>query len=405
MYCPKCGKQLPDNSQFCSGCGANLSSHAVPSDSVLEMVSPTGTSARFGKMAWKIWSPILAVLLATAIVLVSIFAGRTVQVADGDVIRMKGKLSTVSEVEIWKEPEKYKWQFQYDLKSKSIDVTETKLVACSGWGGPETYDSSPTIADAFASQISVKKHPEVFLLVEKGTFPTDIVFAMNDLIRTGKFETLHLHGRWNDSELLGYDEKGPDTVVDETFHFYVNEKHQLVKYTEKHKENPSYAHMGRFTYNQKTTRYQYDEKGRLIQIDTTCIYSNPNDTYDCKYVLSYGNHGLNSIAFYDDGAEETLTNDNTRIIWETSPNEKSAYNDVRYEMWWGQGQTYHKKKYSFQNDHLKEVSTSYQNGEQQSKTWFTYDSEGRITKVWSDELSNYIGNSLNTEFMYTTINL
>ena len=403
MYCPKCGKQLPDNSQFCSGCGANLSSHAVPSDSVLEMVSPTGTSARFGKMAWKIWSPILAVLLATAIVLVSIFAGRTVQVADGDVIRMKGKLSTVSEVEIWKEPDKYKWQFQYDLKSKSIDVTETKLVACSGWGGPETYDSSPTIADAFASQISVKKHPEVFLLVEKGTFPTDIVFAMNDLIRTGKFETLHLHGRWNDSELLGYDEKGPDTVVDETFHFYVNEKHQLVKYTEDYYEK-IFDDIFDPSISRKTTKYQYDEKGRLIKVDT--VSDDGYDyVYDCKYVLSYDDYGVTSVSFYDEGAEKKLTNDNTRIIWKTSPNEKSAYNDVTYEQWWTGTMTNYKKKYSFQNDQLKEVSTCYQDGGQMSKTWFTYDSEGRITKVWSDRLTDIIGNTWTTEYKYTTINL
>ena len=26
MFCPKCGTQLPDNAEFCSGCGANLSS-------------------------------------------------------------------------------------------------------------------------------------------------------------------------------------------------------------------------------------------------------------------------------------------------------------------------------------------------------------------------------------------
>ena len=24
MFCPKCGKQLPDSSKFCTGCGAQL---------------------------------------------------------------------------------------------------------------------------------------------------------------------------------------------------------------------------------------------------------------------------------------------------------------------------------------------------------------------------------------------
>ena len=26
MYCPKCGKELPDNAKFCSGCGSQIQS-------------------------------------------------------------------------------------------------------------------------------------------------------------------------------------------------------------------------------------------------------------------------------------------------------------------------------------------------------------------------------------------
>lgn len=29
MYCPKCGKQVPDNAAFCSECGANLKNDAT----------------------------------------------------------------------------------------------------------------------------------------------------------------------------------------------------------------------------------------------------------------------------------------------------------------------------------------------------------------------------------------
>ena len=30
MYCPKCGKQLPDNSRFCPGCGASFNPTSQP---------------------------------------------------------------------------------------------------------------------------------------------------------------------------------------------------------------------------------------------------------------------------------------------------------------------------------------------------------------------------------------
>lgn len=30
MYCPKCGKQLPDNSRFCPGCGASVNPTSQP---------------------------------------------------------------------------------------------------------------------------------------------------------------------------------------------------------------------------------------------------------------------------------------------------------------------------------------------------------------------------------------
>lgn len=49
MFCPKCGKQLPENASFCSGCGAKLAQKAAPAVSA----SPTPAAAS-GAAALKI---------------------------------------------------------------------------------------------------------------------------------------------------------------------------------------------------------------------------------------------------------------------------------------------------------------------------------------------------------------
>ena len=47
MFCSKCGKELPDNSRFCTGCGAKVNTDPVqvPPDSLKQEPKPDNTNA------------------------------------------------------------------------------------------------------------------------------------------------------------------------------------------------------------------------------------------------------------------------------------------------------------------------------------------------------------------------
>lgn len=66
MFCPKCGRSLPDEAAFCAGCGANLSAvraaAAVPSPAVV----PSAARKKGAKR--KLWPIILAAVLVLAAV-------------------------------------------------------------------------------------------------------------------------------------------------------------------------------------------------------------------------------------------------------------------------------------------------------------------------------------------------
>ena len=48
MFCPKCGKENPDGTSFCSGCGTAISNPAAPRQSAAP-ASPSGESMNFGQ--------------------------------------------------------------------------------------------------------------------------------------------------------------------------------------------------------------------------------------------------------------------------------------------------------------------------------------------------------------------
>ena len=67
MFCPNCGKSLPDGAKFCAGCGANLSAFlAAASGSSPAPASSAAVRAKGGKR--KLWPFILAAVLVLAAV-------------------------------------------------------------------------------------------------------------------------------------------------------------------------------------------------------------------------------------------------------------------------------------------------------------------------------------------------
>lgn len=338
-------------------------------------------------MAWKIWSPILAVLLATAIVLVSIFAGRTVKAPNGDVIRMRGKQTVVSEMTGFIGPDQYRWRLNYDGKNKVINIEEKMIKGAGEWGDVAPYDYYLGIADAFAPLISPTRHPEVYLPIQEGTFPTEITFAFCDLIRSGKFDTIHVTGTWDLGELYHLDVEDYIANVDKTYHFVTNEKHQLVQYSIKDKSeygDPD-CHVS----------YQYNEQGQLKKIMIKYDDSDSNN-FDIAYVFSYDDGVVEVVRYEGEDSERVLTEFNGRHTWNSKLKENGSFDEVHYDYHFIGYDDGDDHNYVFEGDRLIKIDDlSYQ-----------YDSKGFLTEIkpaQKDEDSGMIG--VDTRYQYTTIKL
>jgi len=333
MYCPSCGKELADGSQFCKYCGAKMKQAQVAQP------APIAPKAKKQKGKPKRLFLVLGILALVAVIAVGavlLFGNKT----------MGPQTVTINETDDGATTS-INTQYQYDKQNKTITVNAT--------GNDWQYQSS-NIVRGFMYADSLAEQNVAFIIDDD-----EVALAFNPLFCSGKYNKL---------VITAPNYEGATT---NTYDFVTNNQKQVTQVT----KTTQWTYDGSTSTYTYTKTYTYDQNGNVTAYNTTYRYSD-GDTSNYGYTFQYNGKKMTGYSYtYSDGSSVTnkYTFDGNGYITSMDMGE-GIFATVTYD----------------DNDHISTVTASYsEDGYTGSYTeTYVFDKKGYLISVIEE--GQYQGN-------------